>query len=145
MERNFDFLSSVELLFEGKIVDLHNNYGLVACIVSFDEKKVTLKFESVYPVDNDKQEDRPVSIELAAVNNIDMHVDRLLQGLAYESIEDIAFKPPGDTDLSWLLNANQASDGDDIVFLLTDGEYIRVGAGSCTLIPASKPTLISHQ
>jgi hypothetical protein len=143
MKRNFEFLSSVELSFEGKIVDLHNIYGLIACVVSFDEKKVTLKFEVVYHTDNDKQEDRPISIEFARVNNIDMHVERLLEGRAYESLEDIGFKTPGDTDLSWLLDNTETSDGDDIVFLLTDGEYIRVGAGSCMLTLVSKPSLIS--
>lgn len=127
MKKTFRVGQSNEIVSEGRIFDLHNNYDFSGISMS-PGGRVQVSF---LPSPDHGRDESPLALIFEGVDYIEM---RLGLGKSSErDLEEVGYKSPSDRNDAWLL-AEEYSTGLDHLFLRFSGEYfLRIHSESAFL------------
>ena len=128
MNKNFKIGQSNELVMDGKVYDLHNQYDLAVVAVGIN-CSLRLSFE---PNPDHGAGCRSVTLEFREVDVLELSDELVTPGV--RDIEELGYKEPSDRDDEWLLSEDQASPKDHLFIRLEGGHFIRVHGKSASLI-----------
>lgn len=120
MEKNFSVGQSNEILSEGRVIDLHNEYNFSGVAINPD-----WHLQVAFKPDEDYGRGQPlVTLVFEDVDYLEMKIE--LANEASCTVEELGYKSPNDRDDSWLAPERDSSALDHL-FLRFSGEgFIRV-------------------
>lgn len=133
MKKGFLVGQSNEVVKEGKIYDLHNEYDFSGIAVN-GTKQLRVLFE---PNSESGSDNMPVSLLFDEIDYLEL--SRNFGSRAVQSLDELGYKTPDDHDNEWLLGEQQASNGDHLFIRLDGVDFIRVHSRSADLVEASTP------
>ncbi|ULA64750.1 MAG: hypothetical protein LZF86_190043 [Nitrospira sp.] len=127
MEKNFRIGQSNELVRDGKVFDLHNCYDYKGIILK-GSRLLLIFFEPNLQHDGGQA---PILLEFAKVTTFE--VSQNFGGADVADLDEMGYKTIGDSDYNWLLDEQQATKDDDLVFRFDNNHFIRINSLVATL------------
>jgi len=123
MIKNFHIEQGVELVQDGSVYDLHNDYGL-RCIMTGAKREILMLFSSA--VDG-----REIALRFLDVSVLSISPSVVLPSEMY--VDEIGYKAADDYDDEWLMNESQKGGGDHMIFRFEKSGSIRIYCRECNL------------
>ena len=122
MKKTFIIDQSIALQVGNAYYDLHNMYDFMALHIKPKESLVVMKFKKILHVSMDK----PHQIQLS-FNDVDFfEISSKIMQVKTMNLSEIGYKYPEDNDLDWLLNEDENSIVNHMIFRFEGDEYIRI-------------------
>lgn len=137
MKKGFVIGQSNELIKAGKVYDLHNLYDFVGIVLKGKDCRLQILFE---PNSEYGKDQLPISLNFEAIDYLEFSPNfgtRVVDGL-----DEMGYKNPEDRDDEWLMDEQQATSDDHLIFRLDGGDFIRVHCQYADIVEATKLTSI---
>ena len=128
MNRNFKFISRVEIRYGEQIYDLHNNYEVSSIRLDVDRSQLQLRLRALPGL-------APKGLVALDFDNlIELEFFGNFGGRGVSGIADIGFKGASDFDYEWLSNEEQSKTDDRLVICFDNDALFRVYSKSARFI-----------
>lgn len=134
MVKDFQLVSSVEIVQDDVLIDLHNCYGFSGLHLNLNEAMIGFLPDPIWG-----KGQRAVLISFSEVRYLEVNIDFSKfshvnpQGL---DLNEMGYKSPTDSDDNWLLSEDQANADDHLFFRLEADQYVRIYATRVNLLRA---------
>jgi hypothetical protein len=123
MKKTFSIPSSIEIAYEGCNHDLHNCYSFSQLEFYCKGKSLRIHFDAdAAYVKNTSP--KSIIIQFDMVDYFQISPDFVNQ--ITPDFEELGYKNPDDMDIDWLLQEEESSPDDHLMFAFSGGAYLRV-------------------
>lgn len=132
MRKDFVISDSIALAGTGYFYDLHNCYSLKG--IKFEKEDGIRKFVFERVQGNWVNTNNPSVFELDFIGVSYFETNRTDLNSLPEDIEELGYKSEGDSDYDWLLNEEQSTSADHLVFRFVNDDYVRIFANEIKVL-----------
>lgn len=139
MKKNFKIDQLIALENESGYYDLHNCYMLSSIIVDYSKRNISISFTKINPIDHKWVNESDPNLLIISFSNIH-HFSSSTNFMTENenlSIEEVAYKEPEDFNISYFIPEELSKPDHHLLFLLENGNHIRIYAEEGSLITSS--------